>query len=33
MRRHHVWLLVAVALMLLAWVSWNALVVDADVTR
>jgi hypothetical protein len=32
-RRHHIWLLVAVALMLLAWVTWNGLLVEADLAR
>jgi len=32
LRQHHVWLLVAVALMLAAWVTWNGLLVEADLT-
>jgi hypothetical protein len=32
MRRHHVWILVALALMLLAWATWNALVVETDLS-
>jgi hypothetical protein len=33
MRRHHVWILIALALTLVAWLSWNALLVESDLTR
>jgi len=33
LRRHHVWLLVGLALTVAAWVAWSALTVQSDLAR
>ena len=33
LRRHHVWLLVGLALTVAAWFAWSALTVQSDLAR
>jgi len=33
MRRHHIWMLVGLLLMLAAWFAWSTLTVESDLAR